>query len=130
ASSLALAFFAVDQGLNFGTRAYTNSFTEVAAATSGARAGGVLAKRVLTTTGTHETTLSYSAGGGADEMYAALVVAKAVATGSRPTVALDTLDEHEFSSATPTLQFTGTDTDADDIEFEIQIANNASFDAA
>jgi hypothetical protein len=60
-------------------------------------------------------------------MYAALVIAKAAPSGDPPTVTLDTADAHEFSTATPTLQFTGADTDADDLEFQIEIADNTDF---
>lgn len=127
ASSLALAFFAVDSGVSFGTLSFNNSFTLVATATSGGRAGATLAKRVLSSTGTYSCTLSYSAGGASDEMYAALAIAKAAPSGDPPEVTLDTADAHEFNDDTPTLQFTGTDADNDDLEFQIQIADNTDF---
>lgn len=76
ASSLAVAFFAIDAGVNFGTKQYSNSFTEVTDGISGGRAALAVAKKVLSATGTQSTTLSYSSGGTADEMYGAIAVWK------------------------------------------------------
>jgi hypothetical protein len=41
-----------------------------------------------------------------------------------PTVALDTADQISFNDTTPTVLFTGTDTDTDDIRYNIQISDN------
>lgn len=48
---------------------------------------------------------------------------------SPPTVALDTADNSLFSTLTPTLQFTGTDAQAYEIEYEIQVDTNNTFDS-
>lgn len=74
ASSFAVALFAIDNGGNFGTPAFTNSFALSFTTISGARAGHLVATKVLSATGTQETTLSYSAGGAADELYGAIAV--------------------------------------------------------
>lgn len=83
ADELALAFFAtvrfdtVDGG---GTRNYTNSFTEaVATDTTAARAGGFLARKVLSATGTVECTFSVTDTG--DEMYGSAATFKKQAAG-------------------------------------------------
>lgn len=76
ADALAVGMVAIDSGANFGTTQYSNSFVEVIMATSGVRAGHVQAKKILSATGTVETTLSYSAGGTADEMYGCVLVWK------------------------------------------------------
>lgn len=44
-----------------------------------------------------------------------------------PTIVLDTLDATVFNTGTPTLQFTGSDDDGDDITYEIKIDNNSGF---
>lgn len=81
ADALAIAVFCHDQGSNIGTTQYTNSFTEVVLGVSGARAAHTVAKKVLSATGTQETTLSYSSGGAADEMYGCIAVFKASGGG-------------------------------------------------
>lgn len=47
--------------------------------------------------------------------------------GSSPTVALNTADETVFNDSTPTLLFTGTDADGDDVRYNIQISDNPDF---
>ncbi|MGE0463258.1 MAG: hypothetical protein AB7Q16_17985 [Vicinamibacterales bacterium] len=126
-AALTLAFFAIDAGSNFGTRQYSNSFTEVASGTSGARAAHAVARRVTTAVGTYSTTLSYSAGGTADEMYGAIMVWRTTITGSAPTVSLSTTNGQAFTTATPTLAFTGTDANGDNIRYRVQVADNTSF---
>jgi hypothetical protein len=42
-----------------------------------------------------------------------------------PTVALNTPNEEVFNTATPTLEFTGTDPEGDDITYQIQISTEA-----
>lgn len=79
---LAVAYFGIDNGGNFGTKQYSNSFTEQGVLISGARAGSTQATRVLTATGTYTTTLSYSAGGSADEMYGAIATFKKASSGA------------------------------------------------
>lgn len=41
-----------------------------------------------------------------------------------PAVVLDTADDSTFNDSTPTLEFTGTDDEADDIRYNIQITDN------
>lgn len=123
AEALALALFCVDSGNSLGTPSYTNSFTTGLTASSGARAAHVVAKKVLSVTGTQETTITINT---ADEIYASIAVFSADA-GDPPTVTLDTTDATAFTTLTPTLLFTGTDADLDDIFYEIQISNNAAF---
>lgn len=75
ADALAIAIFAADNGANVTDgRAYTNSFTEVAFANSGARASVIIAKKVLSATGAVESTFSTTDTG--DEMYGAVMVFK------------------------------------------------------
>lgn len=124
--ALLLASFGIDNGANFGTRQYTNSFTETVVVTSGGRAGTVCAKRVVAATGTYGSTLSYSAGGTTDEMYGAIISFKKD-TGNPPTVALNTADATAFTTTTPTLEFTATDAEGNDVRYQIQIANNNDF---
>jgi hypothetical protein len=45
-----------------------------------------------------------------------------------PTIALNTADAHSFANGTPTLEFTGTDADGDDVTYEVQIAPTTNFD--
>lgn len=54
---------------------------------------------------------------------------KSLVIPSPPTVTLDTVDEEEFADDTPTLEFTGTDADGDDVTYEAQIGTDASFSA-
>lgn len=83
---LAIAIFAADSMTNVdggGTRSYSNSFTEVVFANSGARAGVVIAKKVGSGTGAVECTMSFTDTG--DEMYGAVMVfKKQAASGSKP----------------------------------------------
>lgn len=81
ADALAIGFYGIDNGANFGTKTYSNSFSEVITAVTGSRAGHTQARRVLSSTGTYESTLSYSSGGTADEMYGAIMVFKKDAGG-------------------------------------------------
>lgn len=130
AAELLIACFAIDGGNNFGTRQYSNSFTEASAVTSGGRAGGCQAKRVVSATGTYSTTLSYSSGGSADEMYGCILTFKQD-TGDPPDAPTwDTADDSVFATSTPSLDFTAVDPDADDMTVQVEIANNANFDAA
>lgn len=46
-----------------------------------------------------------------------------------PTVALNTADESVTSDTTPSLDFTGTDENGDDIRYQIQIDSNNTFDS-
>jgi len=72
---VALAFFGADNGSNVSTtRAYTNSFTEVIFANSGARASSIIARKVLSATGTVECT--FSTAGVGDEQYGSVAVFK------------------------------------------------------
>jgi hypothetical protein len=52
-----------------------------------------------------------------------------VAANAAPTVALNTADLLNTSDTTPTLQFTGTDTDGDTITYELQIDSVNTFDS-
>lgn len=55
---------------------------------------------------------------------------KPVPSGNaRPTIALNTADATEFDTATPALEFTGSDAEDDDLEYNIQINSNPSFPA-
>lgn len=47
--------------------------------------------------------------------------------GSPPSVVLDTANAATFNDDTPSLLFTGTDVDADDIRYNVQIADNDGF---
>lgn len=92
ADALALAFFAGDSAFNLiAGRSYTNSFSEDQFAHDtdvAARAACILARRVLTATGTYSTTFSTTDTG--DEMYGSIAVfKKAAAAGA--TVSLDSL---------------------------------------
>jgi hypothetical protein len=42
-----------------------------------------------------------------------------------PTVALNTPNEEEFATSTPTLEFTGTDPEGDDVTYRLQIFDNS-----
>jgi hypothetical protein len=128
-SALALTLFGIDAGSSFGTRQYTNSFAEDVLVTSGGRAAHVTAKKVLSATGAQETTLSYSAGGTADEMYGSIAVFLAEAVGDPPgTPTLESpADEGTVTSSTPVLTFNAVDPDADDVRYQIQISNNSAF---
>jgi hypothetical protein len=42
-----------------------------------------------------------------------------------PTIALNTADDTTFSTTTPTVEFTGTDTESDSIRYNIQITDNS-----
>lgn len=74
--ALAVAYWAFDRGDTIdGSRAYTNSFTEVGFSDqSAARAGAIVAKKVLSATGTVECTFSCTDTG--DELYGAVAVFK------------------------------------------------------
>ncbi len=48
---------------------------------------------------------------------------------SSPTVSLNTADESVTSDTTPSLDFTGTDENGDDIRYQIQIDSNNTFDS-
>ena len=78
---LALAFFAFDRSDTVdGTRAYSNSFTEVNFNdASAARAGCGIAKKILSATGTVECTFSVTDTG--DEMYGSVATFKKLAEG-------------------------------------------------
>lgn len=86
ADELAIAMFGADSAASVDTgRAYTNSFTEVIfsnAAVSPGRGASIIAKKVLSATGTVESTFSTSDVG--DEMYGAMATFKkqASATGN------------------------------------------------
>lgn len=84
ADALALAFFAADQWTTVdggGTRNYSNSFVEVVVADiSSARPASIVARRVLSATGTYSCTYSVTDTG--DEMYGAIAVFKQDTGGS------------------------------------------------
>lgn len=85
ADELAVAFFAADALLNVdGSRAYTNSFVEVLFADQAqpGRVAGIQASKVLSATGTVETTFSCTDTG--DEMYGAIATFKKSVTGAKP----------------------------------------------
>jgi len=44
-----------------------------------------------------------------------------------PTLILNTLVDYEFTTTTPTLEFTGSDIDSDDIRYNTQISNVSTF---
>lgn len=72
---VALAFFGADNGSNILlTRTYTNSFTEVIFANSGARASAAIAIKVLSATGAVECT--FATLGTGDEMYGSMATFK------------------------------------------------------
>lgn len=83
---IAIAFFASDRFDTIdGTRAYTNSFTEVVISDgTGSRASSWLAKKVLSATGTVESTFSCTDTG--DEMYGSIATWKKEAAGEAPTI--------------------------------------------
>jgi hypothetical protein len=128
AAELAVAFFAADSATNVdGSRSYSNSFTEVIfadAADFAARAGAVLAKRVLSATGAYSCTFSVTDTG--DEMYGAIATFKQD-TGDPPTTALNTADATEFTTATPTVEATATDPEAHACRYNVQISDNAGW---
>lgn len=77
---------------------------------------------------TAQTTLPNPFGGGAvagaDDMYAIYALYQ-----SAPTVALNSpADASSDSDTTPTFDFTGTDANADDIRYELQIGSSSTFD--
>lgn len=79
--ALAIAYFGADNGSNVTDgRSYSNSFTEVVFANSGARASVTVCKKVLSATGTVETTFTTTDTG--DEMYGAVAVFKKASSGS------------------------------------------------
>ncbi len=125
ARALAVAFFAADSAANVTDgRGYSDSFSEVHFASttaSTARPAAALARKVLAATGAQSTTFSCSDTG--DEMYGAVAVFKED-VGGVPAITLDTADASEFSVDTPTLEFTGTDPDDDDVRYQIQITDN------
>lgn len=58
--------------------------------------------------------------------YGAFEIKPAAGSNSAPTIAPNTADAHDFGTdTTPTLEFTGSDTDADNLTYEIQIDNNS-----
>jgi hypothetical protein len=59
--------------------------------------------------------------------YAAQLFIDYAGSNSVPTVALDTPDEQVFTTDTPTVEFTGSDTELDDLRYNIQIADNDIF---
>lgn len=78
---LAIANFCIDSAPNATDgRSYNNSFTEVTFANSGARAGNIQAKKVLTATGTVECTFTTTDIG--DRMYGAIATWKKSAGGT------------------------------------------------
>ena len=82
---------------------------------------------------TTQTTLNNPYGGGtvsdADGMYAIYGLVE-VDLNDPPSVELGTPnDEATGQSTTPTLSFTGSDPDSDDLEYEVQVDLNASFDS-
>lgn len=80
ADEFAVAFFGADNGSNVTDgRAYSNSFTEVVFANSGARAPALIAKKVLSATGTVQSTFSTTDTG--DEMYGAVMTFKKLVSG-------------------------------------------------
>jgi hypothetical protein len=46
-----------------------------------------------------------------------------------PSVAQDTVDANAFGSLTPTILFTGTDSDSDDVRYQIQVDTASTFDS-
>jgi len=49
--------------------------------------------------------------------------------GSSPTIILNTADDTEFTTDQPTLEFTGSDADLDDVRYNIQVTDNPTFTA-
>lgn len=130
ANALAVAFIAADSAVNVdGGRSFSNSFTENTFASdsvSAARVAVIVASRVLSATGTYSTTFTTTDTG--DEMYGSIAIFRGEAPDNDPpVVVLDTADETAFTTNRPTLLFTGTDPEADDIRYQIQIANNSAF---
>lgn len=81
ADELAVAFFAADRTDTVdGTRAYTNSFTEaIIVDLAAARATAIIARKVLSATGTVECTFSCTDTG--DEMYGSMATFKKLVAG-------------------------------------------------
>lgn len=63
----------------------------------------------------------------ASSSYCARLHIEYSAGNSQPTIVQDTLDEVDFLTERPTLEFTGTDLDTDDLTYEIKIADNINF---
>lgn len=84
ADELAIANFCIDSAPNATDgRSYSNSFAEVTFANSGARAGNIQAKKVLTATGTVECTFTTTDTG--DRMYGGIGTWKKSAGGGTTT---------------------------------------------
>lgn len=82
ADTLILAAAGCDVGTSFGTLSWSDGFSATTQQTSGGRPGIAGSKKVLTGTATGvTTTLSYSAGGAADEMYGCIGAFKKLAAG-------------------------------------------------
>lgn len=68
---------------------------------------------------------------GTDTWYLLAVTYKLAATGSSPTIALNApADAATTADTTPTLEFTGTDADGDDLRYQVQIGYDTSFPAS
>jgi hypothetical protein len=128
AAALALAAFTSDQAATVdASRTYSNGFAEVvfsSATTSAARTAAILARKVLSSTGAQSCTYSVTDTG--DEMWGAIAVFKQD-TGNPPTIALNTADATAFTTATPTVEATATDAEANDCRYNVQISDNAGF---
>ena len=74
-----------------------------------------------------ETSATLTFGGNSPSTFAAFAVE--LNSNAAPTVALNTADATSFSSATPTVQFTGTDAESNDISYEVQIDTINTFDS-
>lgn len=57
---------------------------------------------------------------------AAAAFKDAAVANNAPTIAQNTADATTFTSLTPTLEFTGSDADSDDLQYEIQISDHPS----
>jgi len=90
--------------------------------------GNVAGTGYLIADGTSETVgWNRSATGQSTTFGFAVAVYYEADAGDPPTVAQDTADETVFNDETPTLAFTGTDPDGDDVRYNIQISDSSDF---
>mgnify|MGYP000898356396 CR=1 FL=1 len=86
-----------------------------------------VSSEIVGAAGAHDHSYSLASG----QPYAQMCCAFKPAAGggnSAPTIAPNTADATDFATdTTPTLEFTGSDTDDDDLTYEIQIDNNSDF---
>ena len=79
--------------------------------------------------GNYDLTWDRNAGGQSSNFQHSAFELYEAGGGSPPTIALNTSDAQAFATDQPTVEFTGTDPDGDDVRYNVQIADNAAFDS-